>query len=778
MFEYGLNFSVHNPICLLLNTKIECQTVKINVKDGKRKNNIAWHNVSEVHKQEYIKALDINLSHICRPDFLGCDDALCSNHVHIAELDMYCQSIIDSCIKAGEVFPRRKLSKKLPYWGTRVKCYKDEAMFWKEVWINNGKPSSGFIFDYMKKSKLQYHYAVRRLKRNSDNLRKCRMADAIENNKSRDFWQEVKKINNSGFKQTDNIGNKTKAADIAALFAEKYRSLYNSVESDPSRIENVLEANEQNIYSPCVFHDVKIELNDIRKALRKVQIDKADDNHELFSNHLLYASDHLYTKLCHLFNAMLLHGHVPECILNSSIISIPKDVRGDLSSDDNYRGISLCSSLFKLFEIIITIKQGRKLETSDMQYAYKSGHSTTMCTMVFKDVINHYFHNNSNVYCCFIDASKAFDRIRHDLLFEMLMERNLNPLMLRIIIDCYKRQTAQTCWLQEKSDKFLCSNGVRQGGILSPLFYSIYNDVLLNRIKENGDGCWIGHQFYGALSYADDLCILSPTITGMKKMLNICEGYGREYDVLFNPRKTKCMLFTREACDVDAPQVHLCGKQLEWVCSFKYLGNWVTPDLSEKVEIDKKCGVFYGNCNYLSATFRNVGNQNILKLFNSYCCHYYGSQSWKLNDKNISKIYVAWNKAVRHLCRLSYRTHTFFLPYVTNSLYVKDQLYIRSANMIMAMLKSPNESVRMLAKSNIDRKTSIIGANWNEILTFFSVYEFPCTVKKVREHELYNKFTPECGIMLELLEIRDNNYVLNGFTKHEIDEMLNDICTM
>ena len=108
-----------------------------------------------------------------------------------------------------------------------------------------------------------------------------------------------------------------------------------------------------------------------------------------------------------------------------------------------------------------------------MQYAYKHGHSTTMATTVLKDTVNHFITNGSSVYCCFIDASKAFDRLRHDLLFELLLQRNVNPLLIRILIESYERQTVQTSWSNTKSDKFNCKNGVRQGGILSPLLYNI-----------------------------------------------------------------------------------------------------------------------------------------------------------------------------------------------------------------------------------------------------------------------------------------------------------------
>ena len=74
---------------------------------------------------------------------------------------------------------------------------------------------------------MQYHYAVRRLKRKSDELRKCKMAEALKNNSSRDFWTEVKRVENSGRNLPSNIGGKTSSSDIAALFAEKYKTLYN-----------------------------------------------------------------------------------------------------------------------------------------------------------------------------------------------------------------------------------------------------------------------------------------------------------------------------------------------------------------------------------------------------------------------------------------------------------------------------------------------------------------------------------------------------------------------
>ncbi len=66
-------------------------------------------------------------------------------------------------------------------------------------------------------------------------------------------------------------------------------------------------------------------------------------------------------------------------------------------------------------------------------------HSTSMCSLALKEVVNYYRNERSKVYACFMDASKAFDRIRHDKLLKILQDRGIHPLALRLIIDMYKR---------------------------------------------------------------------------------------------------------------------------------------------------------------------------------------------------------------------------------------------------------------------------------------------------------------------------------------------------
>ena len=52
-----------------------------------------------------------------------------------------------------------------------------------------------------------------------------------------------------------------------------------------------------------------------------------------------------------------------------------------------------------------------------MQFGFKENHSTTMCTVILKEVIQNYIEGHSNVYCCLLDASKAFDKVHYRKLF-------------------------------------------------------------------------------------------------------------------------------------------------------------------------------------------------------------------------------------------------------------------------------------------------------------------------------------------------------------------------
>ena len=75
-----------------------------------------------------------------------------------------------------------------------------------------------------------------------------------------------------------------------------------------------------------------------------------------------------------------------------------------------------------------------------MQFGYRKGHSTTLCTLIYKEIINQYINNGSDVYSCLLDASKAFDHVQYGKLFRILLSKKVPILIIRWILYSYLRQ--------------------------------------------------------------------------------------------------------------------------------------------------------------------------------------------------------------------------------------------------------------------------------------------------------------------------------------------------
>ena len=114
---------------------------------------------------------------------------------------------------------------------------------------------------------------------------------------------------------------------------------------------------------------------------------------------------------------MLNHGHVPTAFMKTSIIPILKNRNGDSSDKNNYRPIAIVTAISKLFELCLSKLLDTFLVTSDNQFGFKRKHATDLCIYTVKSVIKYYNYFSSPVYICFLDASKAFDRVNHWTLF-------------------------------------------------------------------------------------------------------------------------------------------------------------------------------------------------------------------------------------------------------------------------------------------------------------------------------------------------------------------------
>ena len=154
-------------------------------------------------------------------------------------------------------------------------------------------------------------------------------------------------------------------------------------------------------------------------------------------------------------------GIQPECFCDSIIVSVPKGNK-DLSKSSNYCPIALSSNFSKILERVILSLYQPFFSTSVLQFGFKPGHSTTLCSAMVKNVVSRYIHNGSPVLGCFLDASKVFDLIDHGILFDTLMKGGLTFPIVRFLESWYSMQKMQVRWDKSLSEPFSVSKGVHQ----------------------------------------------------------------------------------------------------------------------------------------------------------------------------------------------------------------------------------------------------------------------------------------------------------------------------
>jgi hypothetical protein len=372
---------------------------------------------------------------------------------------------------------RRYKSTAKPGWSEQVKTYKAESILWHNIWLNCGEPENGEVYECMKDAKRRYAYAARRVLRQQKELRFERMAQNVTSSQTRNFWNEVKKMKHSNH-TTPHIDGATADTDIAEIFRSKYENLYKSVPSDKLNMDKIRQYIDSQIDN-SQLNDILVRESDVTKAINQLKLGKNDGNKGFFSNHVKLAPKRLNTLIAILLTATTRHGYMPCELLISTLHSIPKDIRANICDSDNYHGIALSSCLAKVYDLIILNKYNKELCTSDMQYAFKGQHGTSMCSLILKEVAHYFKRNKSDVYIGLIDASKAFDRVRHDKLFALLIKRGLPAVVIRSLLDSFTRQKLCTSWNKCYSQTFDTYNGIKQGSILSPVLFTVYIDSSL-----------------------------------------------------------------------------------------------------------------------------------------------------------------------------------------------------------------------------------------------------------------------------------------------------------
>jgi len=247
----------------------------------------------------------------------------------------------------------------------------------------------------------------------------------------------------------------------------------------------------------------------------------------------------------------------------------------------------------------------------------------------------------------------------------------------------------------------------------------VYDDDLLLRVSSSGVSCYLGLNFVGTLAHADDIVLLAPTPSAMHILLQICDSYAAEYDINFNPDKSKFLVISvtkrrhlyNAMCNCS---FFVANKMIDNVDRFSHLGHIITSSLLDGDDIVQRRNTFVGQTNNVLCIFNKLNTMVNLKLSKSYCTSIYGAELRALDSVNIETFFIAWRKALRRILYIcSYNSHSYFLPILSDTLPLYDEICKRSLKPVATTLVSSSQLVQSIANYCVmfGRYRSFLGTN-------------------------------------------------------------------
>lgn len=379
------------------------------------------------------------------------------------------------------------------------------------------------------------------------------------------------------------------------------------------------------------------------------------------SSNIIKSVIHFIVKpITFLINWSISEGIFPEVLKTAKIIPLHK--KGDTTSVDNYRPISLLSTISKILEAVIYIRMLNfciKFNIiCDEQHGFRKGRSPQSAILTYLTELYDHLNNNKKCFGVFMDLSKAFDLVNHVLLIEKLKNYGFRGKMGGWLESYLSNRKQFVEFEGAKSCKLDISCGVPQGSVLGPLLFLLFINDLPFIVNKNL-----------LIMFADDTSLLTSD-NNVTNLVDITQKQVNEFvkkfnddHLLINENKTVFIHFTpRSSYYNESYLLKINGKSLHQLKTTKFLGVHLDDSLNWDYHTDILCKKLSPVC-FALYRLRNITNREVLLSYyyaQFYSRVVYGIEFWGTSCY-FERVFKMQKRAIRNIVgvhsRVSCRMH-------------------------------------------------------------------------------------------------------------------------
>ena len=278
--------------------------------------------------------------------------------------------------------------------------------------------------------------------------------------------------------------------------------------------------------------------------------------------------------------------------------------------------------------------------------------STLDQIFALRQILEKKWEYNGTVHQLFIGFKKAYDSIKREKLYNILIQFGIPKKLVQLVRMCLSDPISRVRVGNNMSDSFEIRSGLKQGDALSPLLFNFALEYAILKIKEDKKGLALNglNQLF---VYADDVDLIGDDIDALQSNSEVLVEACDEIGLQVNVEKTKYMITSRNTEDEGNRHITIKNEIIEKVNKFKYLGAYVTSKNEVTEEI--KSRLASGNACFYSVqkllTSRLISRKLKLKIYRTVILPVilYGCESWSTTLADEHKLRVFENKVLRKI---------------------------------------------------------------------------------------------------------------------------------